>query len=156
MESVVSNMNIKKLIATLGISVSLLLLCGCQNNTNNQENTTITTTATTYAPDTTTKRQETTKKIEHYCQATGCTREGTKTYDGFGGTEYYCYTHYNELMDMIGNMEDIVGKGSASKHTCEICSKEGTHSIAGISGETEYYCTEHYNELLDMIASLYN
>lgn len=41
-----------------------------------------------------------------------------------------------------------------SKHKCEVCSKEGTHSIVGISGQIEYYCSEHYYEMLDIINSL--
>ena len=96
----------------------------------------------------------TAKSIEHYCDATGCYKEGTKKYSGLGGIEYYCTTHYDEIMSIIGKMESDVGKGSASKHTCEVCSKEGTKSMKGISGATEYYCTQHYNDIMDMLGKM--
>ena len=53
--------------------------------------------------------------------------------------------------EIISYMEEDVGSGSASKHTCESCSKEGTHAIEGFSGYTEYYCTEHYNEMIEIL-----
>ena len=88
----------------------------------------------------------------HICEASGCTKNGTKTYTGISSkTEYYCETHYNELIDMMSDMEEDVGKGSYSKHTCEECSREGTYSIIGISGKTEYYCSTHYNELKEFM-----
>lgn len=80
-----------------------------------------------------------------------CGKSATKSVNLFGQTEYYCTTHYNEIMDIIDMMESDVGKGTASKHTCEECSSEGTHSIIGFSGKTEYYCTKHYNELQAML-----
>lgn len=80
-----------------------------------------------------------------------CGKTATKTVNLFGQTEYYCTTHYNEIMDIIDMMESDVGQGSASKHTCEECSNEGTHSIVGFSGQVEYYCTKHYNELKEML-----
>lgn len=80
-----------------------------------------------------------------------CGKTATKTVNLFGQTEYYCTTHYNEIMDIIDMMESDVGQGSASKHTCEECSNEGTHSIIGFSGQVEYYCTKHYNELKEML-----
>lgn len=85
----------------------------------------------------------------HKCEE--CGKPATKKVDLFGQTEYYCSTHYNEIMDIIDMMESDVGKGTASKHTCEECSSEGTHSIIGFSGKTEYYCTKHYNELQAML-----
>lgn len=67
--------------------------------------------------------------------------------------EYYCYTHYNEIINMISEMEEDVGKGSYSKHICEQCSKEGTHTYYSFTGQTEYYCTQHYEELQSMLNS---
>ena len=94
--------------------------------------------------------------IEHYCEVSDCYKEGTYEIEGISGmTEYYCYTHYDEMQDIISYMEESVGSGSASKHTCESCSKEGTHSIEGISGMTEYYCTEHYNEMIEILEMLF-
>ena len=94
------------------------------------------------------------KTNTHYCEVSSCTREGTKKYEGYAGTEYYCETHYNELMRMLGKMESDVGSGSYSKHKCEKCSKEGTHEIIGISGKKEYYCSEHYYKMKEMLEKL--
>lgn len=96
------------------------------------------------------------KTIEHYCEADGCYKEGTKAITGLSGeVEYYCYDHYQEIQDIISMMEEDVGSGTASKHQCEECSKEGTREIVGFSGETEYYCTEHYNEMVEILNMLY-
>lgn len=95
----------------------------------------------------------------HYCEASGCTRIGTKTVAGLSGaTEYYCNIHYKEIMDTIDDMEEDVGTGTASKHTCTVngCSREGTRSIIGLSGATEWYCTTHYNEMCEIINSMVN
>ena len=93
--------------------------------------------------------------FSNYCEVEGCMNEGTESYPGISGeTEWYCQEHYDEMMDIIGMMEEDVGSGTASKHTCEACSKEGTYSIVGLSGETEYYCTEHYNEMVDILEML--
>ena len=93
--------------------------------------------------------------ITHYCQASGCYKEGTKAVTGISGaTEYYCQDHYNEMQNTINSMEQDVGNGSASRHTCEECSREGTHTLNGISGRTEYYCTEHYNQIMDMLEEM--
>ena len=93
--------------------------------------------------------------ITHYCQASGCYKEGTKTVTGISGsTEYYCQEHYNEMQNTINSMEQDVGNGTASRHTCEECSREGTHTLNGISGRTEYYCTEHYNQIMDMLEEM--
>lgn len=84
---------------------------------------------------------------------TECGNYATKTYKNpFSGiTEYYCNTHYQEILDIIGMMESNVGNSNQSKHTCEQCSKEGTHVYKSFTGQTEYYCTKHYNELMDML-----
>lgn len=71
-----------------------------------------------------------------------------------GELEYYCETHYQEILDIIGMMESDVGNSSQSEHTCEECSKEGVHVYKSFTGQTEYYCTEHYEELMDMLESL--
>ena len=71
-----------------------------------------------------------------------------------GKTEYYCNAHYQEILDILDMMESDVGNSSQGKHTCEECSKEGTHLYESFTGQTEYYCTEHYNDLIDMLAAL--
>jgi len=58
------------------------------------------------------------------------------------------------MQNIINNMEQDVGNGSASRHTCEECSREGTHTLTGISGGTEYYCTEHYNQIIEMLGEM--
>lgn len=94
--------------------------------------------------------------IEHYCDASGCTKEGTKIVTGLSGDpEYYCSEHYDEMQSIIGGMEEDVGSGSYSTHKCEECSKEGTHELTGLDGSPEYYCTEHYNQLVDIVNELY-
>ena len=40
----------------------------------------------------------------HTCAASGCNKEGTNPVEGFGGTEYYCTEHYNDLIDIINSM----------------------------------------------------
>ena len=55
------------------------------------------------------------------------------------------------MISMVDDMEDVVGFEIDNSHSCEVCSRAGTHSIVGISGQLEYYCTEHYNEMQDML-----
>ncbi len=42
------------------------------------------------------------KNIIHtrLCVVSGCCEEGIYSWEGFGGTEYYCSKHYNEMIDM--------------------------------------------------------
>ena len=97
------------------------------------------------------------KTIEHYCEVDDCYKEGVKTIVGFSGeAEYYCQDHYDEIQNIISDMEEDVGSGSASQHTCEVsgCYKEGTNEITGFSGTSEYYCTEHYNEMMEMLGNM--
>ena len=94
--------------------------------------------------------------IKHYCDASGCIKEGTKVVTGLSGDlEYYCKEHYDEMQNIIDDMEEDVGSGSYSTHKCEECSKEGTHELTGLDGDPEYYCTEHYNQLVNMVNDLY-
>lgn len=102
---------------------------------------------------------QTNSTSEHICDVDSCNKEGTNKYLGLSGQyEYYCDEHYKEMMDIIDSMESDVGKGSASRHLCEVdgCNKEGTYSIEGISGSMEYYCTEHYNEMEKMLENMLN
>jgi hypothetical protein len=173
-ESVVVLMNVRKLLITcVLLFVFIFPLTSCTSEENYSDN--VTTISNSYNNNSSSNSSVksnvsssssnfksnssssyTYKKISHYCQADGCTKEGTKEYIGLSGnTEYYCYTHYKELMNMIGNIEEDVGKGNYSKHTCEECDKEGIYSIVGISGRTEYYCTKHYYEMKELLDSLY-
>lgn len=88
-----------------------------------------------------------------------CGKNATHTYTNpfSGEIEYYCDNHYNEIVGTLSDMEDDVGKSSQSKHSCEECSREGTHVYySPITGEKEYYCTKHYEELKDMMSTLGN
>lgn len=77
-----------------------------------------------------------------------CGNDAPYTYDGFGGIEYYCYTHYNELNNMLDSMyNDVTNK-------CEVCGKDASYTFDGFGG-TEYYCYTHYSKLLDMLYGLY-
>lgn len=60
------------------------------------------------------------------------------------------------MQNIINDMEQDVENGTASRHTCEECSREGTHTLTGVSGRTEYYCTEHYNQIMDILDELYD
>lgn len=43
-------------------------------------------------------RNNTTKSTyTHYCDASGCTAEGTYLLNGTSGKEYYCYKHYKQM-----------------------------------------------------------
>lgn len=91
----------------------------------------------------------------HICDADRCMQNGTNKYDSFTGqTEYYCDSHYNEMIDLFSIMEEDVGLENNSKHTCEVCDKEGTYSIIGFSGLIEYYCTPHYEEMKKLLEIL--
>lgn len=147
-------------IAVIALSILLVsTLIGCSNteetktdNTTKTEDTASTTDTSKSSSYSSSSKSSSTSKITHYCDASDCTREGTKSYSGIGGqTEYYCLTHYNEIIDIMSDMEEDVGKSSYSKHTCEECSREGTYSIVGISGSTEYYCSTHYRELKELL-----
>lgn len=168
----------KKLIILLTVVMCVgLLSAGCSNDnsddayeteyeeetdaddedlySSSESDTSEDTSNTSTSSSSTASTTNTTTSISHYCQASGCTREGTRTMTGVSGaTEYYCQTHYDEIQNTLGTMEQSVGSGTASKHHCEECSKEGTHSLTGLSGATEYYCTEHYNEIMEMLEAL--
>ena len=93
---------------------------------------------------------------EYKAKCTECGKTASYTYKNpfSGKDEPYCYTHYNEIIDMMGSMENDVGSSKQSKHTCEECSKEGTHVYYSFTGQTEYYCTKHYEELKDLLKAL--
>lgn len=101
----------------------------------------------------TTQKQTTKAYNTKTCVECGKSASYTYTNPFSYKVEDYCYTHYNEIISMMGEMEEDVGKGSYSKHTCEQCSREGTHTYYSFTGQTEYYCTQHYEELKSMLNS---
>lgn len=85
-----------------------------------------------------------------------CGEEAYKSYSNpfSGELEYYCNTHYQEILNIIDMMMSDVSSSDQSQYTCEECSKEGTHTYESFTGQTEHYCTEHYKELMNMLESL--
>ena len=116
------------------ITVALVSFVTNRDLFESEDLSTTTVAATTSTTYTTTRATtpKTTKHISRYCEVDDCYKEGTKKYiNGLSGEpEYYCYTHYNELMDMIGDLEEDVGNGYYSKHTCEECNREGTYPLS--------------------------
>ena len=57
------------------------------------------------------------------------------------------------LYKLLKNGETVyTKKSSSSSHTCEECSRTGTHSYTSpFSGEKEWYCDRHYEELQDLL-----
>lgn len=96
---------------------------------------------------------ENANKREIYRKCVECEKSASRSYvNPFSKTtEYYCDVHYKEIVAILGEMEADVGKSAQSKHTCEQCSREGTHKYDSFTGQTEYYCTEHYEELKQML-----
>ena len=99
------------------------------------------------------EKDNTSSTKQEKCIECGANAYYTYTNPFSGKVEDYCYTHYQAIMDIMDMMEDDVGNSNYSKHTCEECSKEGTHKYESFTGQTEYYCTEHYEELMDMLDS---
>ena len=99
---------------------------------------------------------DTSKVSNTPCDVNGCDNAGIYEFSIFSDEikGNYCEAHYNEMIDMIGEMEKDVASGPYSKHTCEECSREGIYNFIGLSGTMEYYCTEHYYELVDLLESL--
>lgn len=166
----------RKMWVLLAVSLTAISLAGCNGNDNSDitttadssyersgydngdlssDNTNSSSSSSHSSSSSSSYSSSSSKTIEHYCEADGCYKEGTKTMTGFSGkTEYYCQSHYDEIQDIIGGMEEDVGNGSASKHQCEECSKEGTYELVGLSGATEYYCTEHYNQIVEILSEM--
>ena len=84
-----------------------------------------------------------------------CGKNATRSYTNpiSGQKEHYCETHYQDIINIMSGMEEDVGNSKYSSHTCEECSREGTHKYESFTGQTEYYCTQHYEELNDLLNS---
>lgn len=94
------------------------------------------------------------------CAHTGCTN-----YIASSGDTNCCTTHSHKcancgcyidedalfcLSCIANSLDEISSSKSSSKYICQAtgCSKNGTCTITGISGQTEYYCYEHYAQIL--------
>lgn len=63
---------------------------------------------------TTYQSKKSVKRIEHYCEVSGCGKEGTKRITGISGqTEYYCQTHYDEMADILDEMVNSSNSSSS-------------------------------------------
>lgn len=157
----------KRYIILMGSCILLLaLMAACGSNaTNNEMQSTQKTdiyqsktqsstsnVVTSSKPSVSSNTTTSNASYNHTCEVTGCYKEGKKTIVGFSGNlEYYCQNHYDEMQAIVDYMEQDVGRGSASKHQCEVsgCSKEGFNQVG-----VEWYCTEHYNEMINLLAEI--
>lgn len=92
------------------------------------------------------------------CAHTGCTK-----YIAPSGDTNCCTIHSNQCMDCgcyidedatwcVSCLQKAAEQAAqTNKHYCEVCGKEATFSIDGITGSKEYYCSTHYNEMKDML-----
>lgn len=51
-----------------------------------------------------TSKQSSSTNYTRRCAVSGCCEEGIYSWEGFGGIEYYCSKHYNEMIDMTLQM----------------------------------------------------
>lgn len=119
-------------IAILTCISSVLLLSGCSSQISEVETETEIVTEAITDVETETETKEVLKQnyssssqkqtISHYCEVSGCNKEGTRSITGISGqTEYYCQTHYDEMGDM---WDDMVNK-SSSKNSASSSSGHG-------------------------------
>lgn len=72
------------------------------NNNENSTDNTNTNMNTTPQSDTTSNSVNYNKTPKRYCEVDGCYKEGTNKLEGITGEiEYYCYTHYQELLGFL-------------------------------------------------------
>lgn len=82
-----------------------------------------------------TSKPSASKMTTQTCQASGCNREGTKKITGFSGAiEYYCTTHYNEMVDI---WDSIATKYMA----CEFCGKKTNCTYTTSLGLSFWVCS---------------
>ena len=82
-----------------------------------------------------TPRPTTSKSTTHTCEASGCYRDGTKTITGFSGaTEYYCTTHYNEMVDIWDSL-------TTKYMACELCDKKTNCTYTTSLGLSFWVCS---------------
>ncbi len=98
---------------------------------------------------------------------TKCAHSGCSNYIASSGDTNCCTQHSNRCLECNGYIDEdalycvdciknAVSKTKPETHTCGECSKEGTYTISGITGQTEYYCYTHYKELLELYKSLFD
>lgn len=98
---------------------------------------------------------------------TKCAHSGCSNYIASSGDTNCCTQHSNRCLECNGYIDEdalycvyciknAVSKTKPETHTCEECSKEGTYTINGITGQAEYYCYTHYKELLELYKALFD
>lgn len=117
-------MKYNKVMTALFIS-SFVLLSGCSNQQAEVETEIVTEVQTEVETEAETESERETeevkksyssstskKTVNHYCEVSGCYKEGTRSMTGISGkTEYYCQAHYSEMEDM---WNDMVSSSSSS------------------------------------------
>lgn len=129
----------RKRIVVYAIGLSLFLLTACSTNTNENADINV---ANSSEPSTFKNT------IEHYCEVSGCNKEGIKSVVGLDGSlEYYCVAHYDEMEDIVEKMEEDV-YGSSTTFTNKYgtsttkCVHSGCDNYIASSGDTNC-CTTH-------------
>lgn len=92
---------------------------------------------------------------------TKCAHTGCSNYIANSGDTNCCKEHSNRCLDCNKYIDEdahycVSCIAAALTPACEVCSKDATHTIKGITGQTEYYCTEHYNEMKELLEWLEN
>lgn len=69
--------------------------------------------------------------------------------------EYYCENHYQEIVDMMDEMERDVESSSQGQNYCEAseCYSKAEYAVEGFSG-VEHYCKKHYDEMMEVISTM--
>lgn len=147
----------KKKLCLIMIALSVVTLAGCgeENDSDNAEaadsNYESTDNDSSYSDSLSSNNSDTdtmSKTIQHYCEADGCYKEGTEAIEGFSGElEYYCYSHYKELGDIVNDMIEDTYSSTASftnktGTSTTKCAHSGCDNYIASSGDT-YYCTTH-------------
>lgn len=122
----------KKYVILIIIVLAVLIIVGNSQNTSYKNDRSTSTTKST---------------VSKTCAVDGCYRDGTRSYynDLAERTEYYCRTHYDEL---IGSINTVISK---SDPVCGMdgCYRDGTKVWKNFYGINEYYCPTHYEDVME-------
>lgn len=90
----------KKIIAFISIfiiGIAILIAWNSNNDNSITSNYNSSYTDNKINNYTSTNSNNTIEVKKHYCDASGCTKNGTYSIDGVSGKEYYCYEHYKQM-----------------------------------------------------------
>lgn len=169
-------MSIKNIFCYIAcVAMMSFFLCGCSTNLSNAENSIELSSKTSIEAipangntenDVIKKTKKSASFTNKYGTATTkCAHSGCSNNIASSGDTNCCIQHSNRCLECNGYIDEdalhcvdciknAVNRTKPKTHTCEECSKEGTYTITGISGQTEYYCYTHYKELLELYKSL--